>query len=104
MSASERKMALYASNAPAAQEAEKFLRERYEFVAVEEAEMIVALGGDGYLLHILRERLNLGQVCPVFGMNRGTVGFLMNEWRIEGLIERIGRGKSFTVEPLAMGG
>ncbi|HTU12565.1 MAG TPA: NAD kinase [Allosphingosinicella sp.] len=102
MSAPERKMALYASNAPAAQEAEKYLRERYAFVPVEEADLIVALGGDGYLLHILRERLNLGQVCPVFGMNRGTVGFLMNEFRLDGLMERIARAKSFTVKPLEM--
>jgi NAD+ kinase len=96
------KMALVASNAEGAQAAELMLRERYEFVPVEEAELIVALGGDGYLLHTLRERLNLGKVCPVFGMNRGTVGFLMNEWRIDGLIERIQRAKSFSVRPLEM--
>jgi len=96
------KMALLASNAASAQEAEKLLRARYSFVEVEEADLIVALGGDGYLLHILRERLSLGEVCPVFGMNRGTVGFLMNEWRIDGLIERIGRAKRFTVKPLEM--
>jgi NAD+ kinase len=100
--AEQRKMALVASNAEAAQAAEGMLRERYEFVDVEEADLIVALGGDGYLLHTLRERLNLGKVCPVFGMNRGTVGFLMNDWRIDGLIERINRAKSFTVKPLEM--
>ena len=98
----DRAMALVASSAEAAQAAEAMLRERYEFVAVEEAELIVALGGDGYLLHTLRERLNIGKVCPVFGMNRGTIGFLMNEWRIDGLIERLGRAKSFTVRPLEM--
>ena len=95
-------MALVASNAPAAQEAEKLLCERYAFVPIEEADLIVALGGDGYLLHTLRERLNLGQVCPVFGMNRGTVGFLMNDFRLDGLNERIERAKSFTVKPLEM--
>ena len=95
-------MALVASSAEAAQAAEAMLRERYEFVPMEEAELMVALGGDGYLLHTLRERLNLGKVCPVFGMNRGTVGFLMNEWRIDGLIERLHRAKSFTVSPLEM--
>jgi NAD+ kinase len=98
----EKKMALVASNAEAAQAAEAMLRARYSFVPVEEAELMVALGGDGYLLHTLRERLNLGKVCPVFGMNRGTVGFLMNEWRIDGLIERLHRAKSFTVSPLEM--
>ncbi len=95
-------MALVASNAASAQEAERELRDLYEFVPVEEAELIVALGGDGYLLHTLRERLNIGEVCPVFGMNRGTVGFLMNEFRLDGLIERIERAKRFTVKPLEM--
>jgi NAD+ kinase len=95
-------MALVASNAESAQAAERLLLERYPFVPVEEAALIVALGGDGFLLHTLRERLTLGRVCPVFGMNRGTVGFLMNEWRIDGLIERLGRAKSFTVSPLEM--
>src|ERR1044072_5468942 len=95
------RMALVASDAEAAQAAEAMLRARYGFVPIEEADLIVALGGDGFLLHTLRERLTLGEVCPVFGMNRGTVGFLMNEWRIEGLIERIAPGKAFTVSPLA---
>ena len=95
-------MALVASNAESAQAAEGMLRERYDFVPLEEAELIVALGGDGFLLHTLRERLQVGKVCPVFGMNRGTVGFLMNEWRIDGLIERLGRAKSFAVSPLEM--
>jgi NAD+ kinase len=95
-------MALVASSAEAAQAAEAMLRERYEFVPVAQADLIVALGGDGFLLHTLREGLALGRVCPVFGMNRGTVGFLMNEWRIEGLIERLGRAKTFTVSPLEM--
>src|SRR6218665_2385036 len=102
MSASERKMALVASNAEAAQAAEGMLRERYEFVPIEEAELIVALGGDGYLLHVLRERLNLGIVCPFFGMNRGTAVFLMNDGRIGALPERIERAKRFTVKPLEM--
>jgi NAD+ kinase len=95
-------MALVASNAESAQAAEGMLRARYDFVPLEEAELIVALGGDGFLLHTLRERLQVGRVCPVFGMNRGTVGFLMNEWRIDGLIERLGRAKAFSVSPLEM--
>src|SRR4051794_16115489 len=98
----DKRMTLVASNAEAAQAAEAMLRARYPFVPMEEAELIVALGGDGYLLHTLRERLSVGRVCPVFGMNRGTVGFLMNEWRIDGLIERLHRAKSFTVSPLEM--
>ena len=78
------------------------LRERYDFVPLAEAEQIIALGGDGFLLQTLHEMLKLGALCPVFGMNRGTVGFLMNDWRIEGLRERVNGAKAFTVAPLRM--
>lgn len=95
-------MALVASSAEAAQAAEAMLRARYDFTPIADAELIIALGGDGFLLHTLRDLLGVGKVCPVFGMNRGTVGFLMNEWRIDGLIERLHRAKAFTVKPLEM--
>ncbi|MFN3944581.1 MAG: NAD kinase [Allosphingosinicella sp.] len=95
-------MALVASNAESAQAAEAMLRARYDFVAPEDAELIVALGGDGFLLHTLHQMLRQGTIAPVFGMNRGTVGFLMNEWRIDGLAERVARAKRFSVAPLEM--
>ena len=102
MAQGERKMALVASTTEAAQAAETMLRKRYGFVAADEAELIVALGGDGFLLQTLHEMLSRGRVCPVFGMNRGTVGFLMNEWRLDGLVERVVRAKPFTVAPIEM--
>ena len=95
-------MALVASSAEAAQAAELMLRKRYDFVPPDAAELILALGGDGFLLHTLHEMLDRGRVCPIFGMNRGTVGFLMNEWRLDALNERLARAKSFSVAPLAM--
>jgi len=95
-------MALVASSAEAAQVAEQLLRAHYEFVPPEEADLVVALGGDGFMLQTLHEMLERGKVCPVFGMNRGTVGFLMNEWRIDALIERLDRARSFSVPPLEM--
>ena len=97
-----RPMALLASPAEAAQAAETMLRSRYAFVPMAEAELIVALGGDGFMLQTLHEMLARGRVCPVFGMNRGTVGFLMNEWRIEALDERLARARAFSVAPLEM--
>jgi NAD+ kinase len=100
--APHRPMALVASSTEAGQAAEVMLRKRYDFVPMAEAELIVALGGDGFLLHTLRERLGEGRPCPVFGMNRGTIGFLMNEWRLDGLIERLARAKTFTVSPIEM--
>lgn len=78
------------------------LRERYHFVPLSEAVQIVALGGDGFLLQTLHDMLQRGRLLPVFGMNRGTVGFLMNDWRIDGLKERVERAKLVTVAPLAM--
>ena len=97
-----RSMALVASSAEAARAADRMLRKRYPFVPIEEADLIIALGGDGIMLQTLHDMLARGRVCPVFGMNRGTVGFLMNEWRIEALAERVGRAKSFSVAPLEM--
>ncbi len=98
----DRPTALLASSAEAAQAAEAMLRERYDFVPLEEAEQIVALGGDGFMLHTLHEMLRRGRLCPVFGMNRGTVGFLMNDWRIEDLKGRLNQARSFSVAPLRM--
>ena len=92
--------ALLASEGGSAQAADAELRQRYEFVPIEEAELVVALGGDGFMLHTLHEMLDRKRLCPVFGMNRGTVGFLMNEWRIEGLAERLENAKAFAVPPL----
>lgn len=95
-------MALLASTAEAAQAAEKMLRKRYDFVPLEEADLVVALGGDGFLLQTLHDMLGRSRICPVFGMNRGTVGFLMNEWRIQNLEERLAAAKSVSVAPLRM--
>lgn len=98
----DRPIALVASPTEAALAAEALLRERYRFVPLSEAELIVALGGDGFLLQTLHEMLAAGRVKPIFGMNRGTVGFLMNEWRLDGLEERLNRARAFSVAPLAM--
>jgi NAD+ kinase len=98
----DRPTALLASPTEAAGDAEAELRALYEFVPIGEAEQIVALGGDGFLLQTLHEMLECGRLLPIFGMNLGTVGFLMNEWRPEGLRERIGAARAFTVAPLRM--
>jgi NAD+ kinase len=98
----DRPTALLASSAEAAQAAEVMLRERYDFVPLGEAEQVIALGGDGFLLQTLHDMLGRGRICPVFGMNRGTVGFLMNEWRLDGLRERVNGAKAFSVAPLRM--
>lgn len=95
--------ALVASPTQAAQEAAALLADTHEWVPAEDAELIVALGGDGFMLQTLHAMLERRKpVVPVFGMNLGTVGFLMNEWRQHGLDARLERVKPFKVVPLAM--
>lgn len=94
--------ALLASLTESAQAAEQLLRAQYDFVPLEQAEQVVALGGDGFLLQTLHEMLARRRLCPLFGMNRGTVGFLMNDWRLDGLRERVNGAKAFSVAPLRM--
>ncbi|WP_010185453.1 NAD kinase [Sphingomonas sp. PAMC 26605] len=95
--------ALVASPTQVAQEAGALLADAHDWVPVEDAELIVALGGDGFMLQTLHAMLERRKpVVPVFGMNLGTVGFLMNEWRQHGLDARLERVKPFKVVPLAM--
>lgn len=98
----ETRRALVASPTQAARAAEERLRAAYDFVSIDEADMIIALGGDGFMLQTLHAMLERRRIVPVFGMNLGTVGFLMNEWRLERLDQRIEKAKSFKVTPLRM--
>ncbi len=94
--------ALLASPTPAAQAAAEELADAYDWVPIEAAEQVVALGGDGFMLQTLHAMLERRRTLPVFGMNLGTVGFLMNDWKLEGLVDRLGRAKPFRVAPLTM--
>lgn len=96
------KRALLVSPTDPAQDAAEALRRAHDWVDLRDADMVVALGGDGFMLQTLHGMLGRGRILPVFGMNLGTVGFLMNEWRETGLEARIARAKSFTVSPLRM--
>ena len=96
------RIGLVASTTEAALAAEKMLRRRYRWADEDQAETLVALGGDGFMLQTLHAMLEDGHARPVFGMNRGTVGFLMNEWRLDRLAERIAAAKHIHVAPLAM--
>ena len=93
---------LVASTGQAAQAAEALLRRRYSWAEADAAQTLVALGGDGFMLQTLHAMLEEGEARPVFGMNRGTFGFLMNDWRLDRLYERIQDAKHIRVTPLAM--
>ncbi|NJC33433.1 NAD+ kinase [Sphingomonas jejuensis] len=94
--------ALLASPTPAAREAEAELRRTHDFVAPEDADMIIALGGDGFMLQTLHAMLERRRIVPVYGMNRGTVGFLMNNWSADDLDARLSRARTLSVSPLVM--
>ena len=98
----DRKLALAVSPTAAAEAAAVELRQRYEWHPLDTADLIVALGGDGFLLQTLHAMLGRHRSVPVFGMNLGTVGFLMNEWSADLLENRIARAKTIKVPPLRM--
>src|SRR5476649_605802 len=93
-------IALVASQTPEAREACALLQKRYGSADPAEADVIVALGGDGLMLQTLHTFMNSGK--PIYGMHRGTVGFLMNEFVVDGLIERIAAAHTTVIHPLAM--
>ena len=95
-------LGLVSSHTEVAKAAEAMLRRRYSWADAESAETLVALGGDGFMLQTLHEMLKSGRSRPVFGMNRGTVGFLMNDWRLDLLAQRIAGAKAIRVAPLEM--
>jgi NAD+ kinase len=96
------KLGLLVSNTPQAVEAEAEVRASHDFVPIAEADAVVALGGDGFMLAVLHRVLKARAPKPVFGMNRGTVGFLMNAYRPDGLVERVRDASSFFLSPLTM--
>lgn len=93
---------LLSSHTDIARAAADLLQQRYSFADADKAETFVALGGDGFMLQTLHDMLARECPRPVFGMNRGTVGFLMNEWRVDGLRDRIAAAKAIRVAPLEM--
>ncbi|MEP3114254.1 NAD kinase [Nisaea sp.] len=94
------KICFTSSKAPDAQDAFDILTKRYGNHPAADADVIVALGGDGLMLETLRD--NFERPLKVFGMNRGTVGFLMNEYLEEDLEQRIAAAQQVTLHPLRM--
>ena len=92
--------AFVAASSDPAEEAAARLAAIYGQEAPETADVIVALGGDGFMLQTLHDFMATGR--PIYGMNKGSVGFLMNEYEEQGLRERIGSALSETVRPLRM--
>jgi len=89
-----------ASEAPEAQAAYDRLTGHYGQVPPEDAEVIVALGGDGLMLQTLHQHMSRG--IPIYGMNRGSIGFMMNEYHEADLLERLAKAEMSVIHPLRM--
>jgi NAD+ kinase len=95
-----RRVAFVASEAEAAQQAIEELRHRYGTVEPGDADIVVPLGGDGFMLETVHRFVGSG--LPIFGMHRGSVGFLMNSYRLDGLYERLAVAQPVELHPLEM--
>ncbi|MBG0790453.1 MAG: NAD kinase [Desulfovibrionaceae bacterium] len=93
-------IACVASDTDKAQEGLAMLRERCPLVPVAEADVLVALGGDGFMLSIVHDHMDAG--LPIYGMNRGTIGFLLNRFNPDDLPARLNAAQQHTLNPLAM--
>jgi NAD+ kinase len=94
------RLAVVAADTPEARAAEAALRTRYTIAAAAEADVIVALGGDGFMLETLHGAIERG--VPIYGMNLGTIGFLLNSYDPDALEERITRASTVHLHPLRM--
>ena len=94
------RIAFLAAEGDVAQAALARLAKRYKTGSPDDADIVVVLGGDGFMLQVLHQVM--GRNVPIFGMNRGSVGFLLNEYREEGLVERLKAAVRVTLHPLRM--
>lgn len=94
------KIAFVASTHSEAEAARNELANRYGNVAPEQADVVVALGGDGQMLQTLHRFRDSGK--PIYGMNRGSVAFLMNDFSLDRLKERIAAAQRAVIHPLIM--
>mgnify|MGYP001765130840 CR=1 FL=1 len=97
------RLALLASQTARAQAAAEELSNAHPMVPLAEADVAVVLGGDGFMLQTLHQMLDSGRIIPAYGINLGTVGFLMNRQRsTRAISERVARARGIAVTPLAM--
>ncbi|MGE3528198.1 MAG: NAD kinase [Methyloceanibacter sp.] len=94
------KIAFVASETKEAQDALQALTKRYGDVPLAKADVIVALGGDGLMLQTMHHHLN--SRTPIYGMNRGSVGFLLNDYDENNLVERLEAAETTVIHPLRM--
>jgi NAD+ kinase len=98
-----RKLALLASTGERAQDAARSLEKALDWAPLEEADAVVVLGGDGFMLQTLHQMIEEDRVIPAYGLNLGTVGFLMNSYRNgKKLLDKVNNARAFAITPLHM--
>jgi NAD+ kinase len=100
LSSSAPRLAFVSAATPTARNARRKLEKRYGSVAPAQADVIVALGGDGLMLQTLHRNIHRG--TPIYGMNLGTIGFLMNTYKEAGLLQRLRNARQVSLTPLRM--
>ena len=96
----DKRIAFLASTSEEAQSAFADLVKRYQNIPADEADAIVALGGDGFMLRVMHDYKDANK--PIYGMNRGSVGFMMNAYTPDDLPARLARAEPVTLRPLVM--
>lgn len=94
------KIAFVSGQIQEAEDAVSALKKRYDNVPVKEADVLIALGGDGVMLQTLHS--NMDRAVPIYGMHFGSIGFLMNEYSEENLIERLENSEENVIHPLKL--
>lgn len=97
------RIALLASDTHRAQRAYHELKDQHDWSSVEDADVAVVLGGDGFMLQTLHAMIDSGRIIPAYGMNLGTVGFMMNRYRSgSNVVRRANKARPFKIAPLRM--
>lgn len=95
-----KKLALMTADTPLAHRAARELAQKYTIVEVEDADVIITLGGDGHMLEVMHATMQLNK--PIYGLNLGSVGFMLNNYSPDFLIERIAKAEEIKINPLLM--
>lgn len=93
-------IAVFAADTPLAHRAFREITQKYKTTEPENADVIIALGGDGHMLEVMHQTMHLKK--PIYGMNLGSVGFLLNNYSPDFLLERIYKASGVVLNPLMM--
>lgn len=95
-----KKIAVLTADTALAHRAARELAQKYDIVELDAADAVVALGGDGHILEVMHQTMQLGK--PIYGLNLGSVGFMLNNYSPDFLLDRINQAEEVAIHPLLM--